>query len=50
MFKNNLFMQTSQKKWDNFGNFWPIKLKFGLQVPFMDLHATETFGNDLTVF
>ena len=38
------------KKWDNFGNFWLIKLKFGMQVPFTRPHATVTFGNDPTIF
>ena len=29
--------QPNMKKWDNIGNFWPIKLKFGMQVPFTGL-------------
>ena len=31
--------QPKMKKWDNFGNFWPIKLKFGMQVPFTRPHV-----------
>ena len=41
--------QPKLKTWDNFGNVWPIKLKFGMQVPFMRPHATVTFGNDPTI-
>ena len=59
--QNNPFMQTgltdlpnmnqsNMKKWDNFGDFWPIKLKFGVQVPFTRPHVPVTFGNDPTIF
>ncbi len=42
--------QPKVKKWDNFGNFWPIKLTFGMRVPITRLRATVTFGNDPTIF
>ena len=42
--------QPKVKKWDNFSNYWPIKLKFGMQVPFTYLHATVTFDNDPSIF
>ena len=42
--------QLNMEKWDNLGNFWPIKLKFGMQVPFTHLHAAVTFDNDPTIF
>ena len=42
--------QPNMRKWDNFGNFWPIKLKFGMQVPFTCPRITVTFGNDPTIF
>ena len=42
--------QLKVEKWDNFGNFWPIKMKFGMQVPFTRPHAAVTFGNDPTIF
>ena len=32
--------QPNMKKWD-IGNFWPIKLKFGMQVPFTWPRATD---------
>ena len=32
--------QPKMKKWDNFGNFWPIKLKFCMQAPFTRPQAT----------
>ena len=47
------YRQTNQpkmKKWVNFGNFWPIHLQFGMQVPFTHPHVTVTFGNDPTIF
>ena len=42
--------QPKMTKYDNFGNFWLIKLKFGMQVPFTRPHAAVTFGNDPTIF
>ena len=42
--------QLNMEKWDNLSNFWPIKLKFGMQVPFTHPHAAVTFGNDSTIF
>ena len=42
--------QLNMEKWDNLGNFWPIKLKFGMQVPFTHPHVAVTFGNDPTIF
>ena len=50
-------MQTSptnlppkMKKWDNLGNYWLIKLKFGMQVPFTRPHVIITFGDDPSIF
>ena len=31
-------------------NLFPIKLKFGMQVPFIRPHAAVTFGNDPIIF
>ena len=31
------------KKWDNFGNFWPIVLKIGIQVNLTKPLATVMF-------
>ena len=42
--------QLKMKKRDNINNFWPITLKFGMQVPFTRLHATVKFGIDPTIF
>ena len=42
--------QPKMKKWDNFDNYRPIKLKFGMLDPFTYPHATVTFCNDPTVF
>ena len=42
--------QPKLKKWDNFSNFWPTNMKFGMQISFMCLHVTVTFGNDPTIF
>ena len=42
--------QPNMKEWDIFGNFWPVKLKFGMQVPFTRPHAAVMFGNDPTIF
>ena len=42
--------QPKMKKWVNFGNFWPIHLQFGMQVPFTHPHAAVKFGNDPTIF
>ena len=38
------------KIWDRYSNFWPIELKFGMQVPFIRPHATVMLGNDPTIF
>ena len=43
-------LPTKNENWDNFGNFWPIKLKFGMQVHFTRSHAAVTFGNDPIIF
>ena len=43
-------LPTKYEKMNNFANFWPIKLKFGLQVPFTHPHATVTFSYDTTIF
>ena len=42
--------QLNMKKWDNLGNFGPIKLKFGMQVPFTRPRATITFGDNPIIF
>ena len=42
--------QPKMTKYDNFGNFWLIKLKFGIQVPFSHPHAAVTFDDDPTIF
>ena len=38
------------KKWNNFANYWPIMLKFGIQFPFTHLRVTVMFGNDPIIF
>ena len=42
--------QTKVKTWDNIHNFWPIELKFGVQVPFTRPHAAVTFDTDPPIF
>ena len=42
--------QPKVKICDNFGNFWSIELEFGMRVHFLQLLATGTFCNNLTIF
>ena len=36
--------------WNNFGNFWPIEMKFGIQIHCLQLLATAMFRNNPTIF